>query len=175
MRAQRTHNALTTYAPFSSLQICTPPPKKNDAGARQVYTPGKRLSRDGMGTDWYEGANVETDRVLEDFIHAITPSAAEPGQDFKWLRRLDGAAAITYVNPKSCASVRTCGARRPQSTCANAYWSCADGTLAYGSRNYHCRPPSCLSVSCWCCGSASAIGGECAGTCRAANRGKCPR
>lgn len=128
-----------------------------------------------MGSDWYEGAAVQTDRVLDDFVRAISPAAAEPGQDFRWLMRLDGGAAPTYINPRSCASVRTCGLRRPQSTCPNAFWSCGDGTLAYGSPRYHCRPSSCLSVACWCCGSAANIGPECAQTCAVANKGNCPR
>lgn len=161
-------------APHSPALPATPQTAPRTPHPPQVYTPGKLLSRDRLGTDWYEGATVETDRVLDDFILAITPQAADPALTFKWLHRLDdGPGAIVTVNPRSCSAIKTCTNRRPSSTCPNVFWSCADGTMVYGYRNYHCKPDTCVEVSCWCC--AATIPAECRSTCAAANKNNCPR
>lgn len=168
------HTAATPLRAAAPTALHTTPAPPPAARARpQVFTVGKTLSRDGLGTDWYEGAAVQSDRVLDDFLKALTPAVATPNLPYKWLHRLDGAEAINYVNPRTCASVRTCGMRRPVSTCPNAFWSCADGTLQYGYRNYHCRPADCTKVSCWCCGGG--VPSTCSRTCAVADKGKCPR
>lgn len=59
--------------------------------------PGKLLSQDGIGSDWFEGALVQVDKVLNDFIWAITPPAANTQIKPKWLLKLDGVARITQV------------------------------------------------------------------------------
>jgi hypothetical protein len=139
-----------------------------------VFTVGKLLSKDGMGTDWYEGATVQADRVLDDFLLALNPAAADPQLTFKWLHQLStGPGGITYISPKMCPTVRTCENRRPASTCPNTYWSCADGTMVYGYRNYHCKPATCTETSCWCCNVN--VPSTCATTCSAANKNNCPR
>jgi hypothetical protein len=135
---------------------------------------GRLLSKDGMGTDWYEGAAVESDRVLDDFLLALNPAAADPMLTFKWLHQLSaGPGAITYISPKFCATVKTCENRRPASTCPNTFWSCADGTMVYGYRNYHCKPLDCTDTACWCC--SSTVPSACSATCAAANKNNCPR
>jgi hypothetical protein len=139
---------------------------------RRVFTVGKLLSQDGFGTDWFEGANVATDRVLDDFLIALTPAVATANLKTKWLQRIAGGEASVRVKSRSCRSVRTCAARAPAATCANAFWGCTDGTLTYGSRQFHCRPK--CTTKCWCCGSADQITGDCVGVCAAANKGNCP-
>jgi len=124
-----------------------------------------------MGTDWYEAAMVESDRVLDDFIKAITPSIADPKQPFKWLQRLD-VEGYNIINPRSCTAIKTCLNRRPESTCPNVYYSCADGTLVYGYRNYHCKPDTCNAITCRCCEANP--GPNCGATCAAANKANCP-
>ncbi|KAI8476046.1 MAG: hypothetical protein J3K34DRAFT_402777 [Monoraphidium minutum] len=138
---------------------------------QRVYTPGKRLNTDGSGTDWFESAMVDTDRVLDDFITAITPAAREGSPTTKWLHRL-GVDPIDYTRISRCQAIKTCVRRPPLSTCANHYYKCRHGTLAPGKRISHCPSSSCR-IRCQCC--RSGIPQSCAKTCASADTSKCPR
>lgn len=139
----------------------------------QVFTLGGRLSGDGMGSDWYETAALETDQVLGDFIQAVTPSAlTDSTRQLKFLHRVSqGDGAIKYVNPLTCPYFKACTPRRPLSTCPNVWYSCADGVFAYGARIGHC-PSSTCRPACYCCGPDAATA-RCGPTCSTARLGMC--
>ncbi|KIZ07558.1 hypothetical protein MNEG_0395 [Monoraphidium neglectum] len=139
---------------------------------QKVVTVGKRLSNDLTGSDWFESAVIETDRVLDDFITIITPQAQQQAITTKWLQRL-GKEAVTPVRLSSCSAIKSCTRGNPGSVCANAYYRCKDGTLNPGQRLSHCNPQPSCTIKCQCCANPGAT--NCVNTCAAAPVSKqCP-
>lgn len=79
----------------------------SDDGTYKFVTNKAMYREDGImtpsgGYDWFSGAIVFGDALLEDVINAVNPSA--PTSDFKryWLRNVALNESIYYTDPKNC-------------------------------------------------------------------------